>query len=263
MSTYLKFFVLISGILGLYLNVQAGTTYAVVVGISDYQKFQPSKGDLLFASRDAELFYRYLTDPQGRNVPRENVILLTEEEATKSNILAALEIFAQAKPEDQVIFFFSGHGNSGVFLPYESSGIKPLLTHREIKQAFRNSHARLKLCLVDACKSGTIEIKSLPPSEYKEELSATNVIVFLSSLSDELSVEYGRLGQGVFTYFLLKALRGKADRDQDKAITAFELYQYVSKNVRNYSVKFNFQHKEQHPTMYGKFPKDLPLAEYR
>lgn len=240
----------------------AGTTYAVVVGISNYQKFQPGKGDLLFAGRDAELFYRYLTNPQGRNVPRQNVILLTEAEATKTNILKALELFTEAEPDDQVIFFFSGHGNSGVFLPYESSGIKPLLTHQEVKLAFRKSHARLKLCLADACKSGTLEIQSLPPSEGLQELSNTNIIVFLSSLSNQLSVEYGRLGQGVFTYYLLKALRGEADKDNDKDITAFELYQYVNRNVRKYSKQFDPKHKEQIPTMYGKFPKELPLANY-
>ncbi|WP_041341720.1 caspase family protein [Runella slithyformis] len=248
--------------LGLFAAGRAQTTYAVVVGISNYQKFQPGKGDLIFAGRDAELFYRYLTDPRGRNVPRKNVVLLTEAQATKTNILKALELFAEAKPEDQVIFFFSGHGNAGVFLPYESSGIKPLLTHEEVKLAFRKSHARLKLCLADACKSGTLEIQSLPPSESLQELSNTNIIVFLSSLSNQLSVEYGRLGQGVFTYYLLKALRGEADRDNDKSITAFELYQYVSRNVRNYSKQFNPEHTEQIPTMYGKFPKDLPLAAY-
>ncbi|MCE7059229.1 caspase family protein [Dyadobacter sp. CY343] len=238
----------------------AATTYAVVVGISNYQKFQPSNGDLRYASRDAQLFYNYLTKATNELVPRENVILLTDEMATKGNMLAAMEIFSKALPEDRVIFYFSGHGNSGVFLPYESSGYKPVLTHKEVKQRFRESRSELKLCIADACKSGTIEIQNFPASEGIHQASNANVIVFLSSLANQLSAEYVKLGQGVFTFYLLKALNGEADVNEDKQISALELYKYVSLKVRAYSRKNSPELPEQIPTMYGKFPKELPIA---
>ena len=238
----------------------AATTYAVVVGISNYQKFQPNSGDLRYASRDAQLFYNYLTKATNEPVPREQVILLTNEMATKVNILAAMEIFSKARPEDRVIFYFSGHGNSGVFLPYESSGYKPVLTHKEVKQRFRESRSELKLCIADACKSGTIEIQNFPAAEGIHQTSNANVIVFLSSLANQLSAEYTKLGQGVFTFYLLKALNGEADVNQDKQISALELYKYVSLKVRAYSRKNSPEQPEQIPTMYGKFPRDLPIA---
>jgi len=236
------------------------STYAVIVGISNYQKFQAGKGDLFFANRDARLMHSYLTAPDGLKIPKENVILLTDAEATKPNILKALELFEKAKPDDQVIFFFSGHGNKGVFLPYESSGIRPLVTHQEIKQKFRSCRAQQKICIADACMSGTIQIRSFPEEETLSKTDNTNILVFLSSLSNQVSVEYRKLGQGVFTYFLLMALKGAADQDNDRTITALELYQFVSQRVRSYSKQNDPARKEQIPIMFGRFPKDLPIA---
>lgn len=241
----------------------AATTYAVVVGISNYQKFQSTSGDLRYASRDAQLFYNYLTKAKNELVPKENIILLTDEMATKDNILSAMAIFSKAEPQDRVIFYFSGHGNSGVFLPYESSGFKPLLTHKEVKQRFRESRSELKLCIADACKSGTIQIQNFPTGEGIHQGSNSNVIVFLSSLANQLSAEYVKLGQGVFTFYLLKALNGEADSNLDKQISALELYKYVSLKVRAFSRNNSPEQPEQIPTMYGKFPKDLPIAFLR
>ena len=39
------------------------------------------------------------------------------------------------------------------------------------------------------------------------------------------------LGHGVFTYYLLDGLKGKADLDADGIITVDEAYTYVSKKV--------------------------------
>lgn len=262
-STSLRFYATLFSLLW-YFNIKvfSQATYAVVVGVSNYQKFRPLKGDLHFASRDAQLFYSYLTSVNGQKVPKSNVILLLNDMATKPNILNALKLFTKAKTDDQVIFYFSGHGDSGVFLPYETSGIKIFVSHKEVKEAFKNCNARLKLCIADACKSGTIKKQSFPEKDEIQHVLNTNVIVFLSSLANQLSGEYGRLGQGVFTFYLLKALQGEADKNQDQSISALELYQYVNKNVRQYSKKYSPDKKEQIPTMYGRFSKDLILANY-
>ena len=48
---------------------------------------------------------------------------------------------------------------------------------------------------------------------------------------NETSTENDELKHGVFTYFLLEGLRGKADIDTDGIITVDEVYRYVSKEV--------------------------------
>jgi uncharacterized caspase-like protein len=52
-----------------------------------------------------------------------------------------------------------------------------------------------------------------------------------ASDANELSVEKDELKHGVFTYYLLEGLRGKADLDGDGVITVDEIYRYVSMKV--------------------------------
>jgi uncharacterized caspase-like protein len=245
--------------------IYGGTTYAVIVGISNYEQFTPTSGDLRYSDRDAIYFRDYLTSPRGGNIPASQVILLTNNRASKDMIIKALSIFKKAAKEDRVIFYFSGHGNRGIFLPYDTDGAHPVLTYPELKKAFRESNATNKICITDACKGGFMKMKS-----YSDQTSATtpddqlhtnsNVLVFLSCLPQQVSVEYRDLGQGVFTYFLLKALKGEADTDHDNTVTAYELYKYVSENVKDFSLQHHPETDPQTPMMYGKFDKDMPIA---
>lgn len=182
-----------------------GTTYAVIVGVSNYENFSYGKGDLRYSSRDAQLFYNYMVSPNGGKIPINQTILLTDERATKSLIMNALLIFEKANEEDRVIFFFSGHGSNGKFLPYDTDGEMPILTHKELKQAFRQSKAKSKICIADACFAGSIQRKAFP-SAQTDLIDTThnlqnerNVLLFLACLPNQVSVEYKELEQGVFT----------------------------------------------------------------
>jgi hypothetical protein len=61
------------------------STYAVVVGISDYQ--DKDIPDLCFADWDAEAFANFLRSPAGGNVKPENLQLLTNEKATMAQMV--------------------------------------------------------------------------------------------------------------------------------------------------------------------------------
>ncbi len=56
-------------------------------------------------------------------------------------------------------------------------------------------------------------------------------MVLTASRASEVSEEREDLGHGVFTYYLLEGLKGKADLDGDGVITVDEIYTYVSKKV--------------------------------
>ncbi len=62
---------------------------------------------------------------------------------------------------------------------------------------------------------------------------------------NEVSGEDDELRHGVFTYFLLEGLRGKADTDKDGIITVDEIYRYVSREVPRATGQ------EQHPVEKG------------
>lgn len=84
----------------------AAATRAVVVGIDAYLNVKPLKGAVADA-RDIAGALR------ARGVPPEHLRLLTDEQATRANILAAIdEALAVLKSGDLFILTFAGHGAS-------------------------------------------------------------------------------------------------------------------------------------------------------
>ncbi|MBK8485640.1 MAG: caspase family protein [Saprospiraceae bacterium] len=85
-------------------------TYAVVVGISDYQ--DPSIPDLRFADKDAEAFANYLSSDAGGKLDVDHLKVLLNEKATVAQFAIALDwLMEVVKENDQVIIYFSGHGD--------------------------------------------------------------------------------------------------------------------------------------------------------
>jgi len=88
----------------------SGTTYAVVVGISDYQ--DPGIPDLRFADKDAEAFTNYLRSESGGKLDGDHLKVLLNEKATVAQFAIALDwLMEVVKENDQVIIYFSGHGD--------------------------------------------------------------------------------------------------------------------------------------------------------
>lgn len=57
---------------------------------------------------------------------------------------------------------------------------------------------------------------------------------------------------GLFTYYLMKGLRGEADADNDKNITQQELNNYLRQNVTSISRRLD---REQEPQLMSSDPK--------
>ena len=70
-------------------------------------------------------------------------------------------------------------------------------------------------------------------------------MILTASSANEVSAENDRLAHGIFTYFLLEGLRGKADIDGDGIVTVDESYRYVFDKVTTESGQ------EQHPAKIG------------
>ncbi|MEO6691420.1 MAG: hypothetical protein ABIO44_03675, partial [Saprospiraceae bacterium] len=66
-----------------------GKTFAVVVGISDYQ--DKDIPDLRFADKDAEAFANYLRSPSGGSLDGDHLQVLTNQNATAGRIAGALD----------------------------------------------------------------------------------------------------------------------------------------------------------------------------
>ncbi len=247
---------LLSYVLLLQTPVLAATqqTYAVIVGISDYALGQPGKGDLNFADDDARLFANMLQSPAGGSVPAANIMLLTEKQATRANIIKAMTLFRRAAKNDRIIFFFSGHGDQGVLFPYDGApGV--VVLHNDVKLAFRQSNAQTKLLLADACKSGSMYRSSLSKTPVaRAHTLNNNVIVMLSSRANQFSQELAQLKHGAFTYYLVLGASGKADADHNQTVTMRELYVYMRNAIQQAT------YNQQTPVVFGRFSSDMPFA---
>ena len=85
------------------------TKWALVVGINAYPT--PKLSDLAGCVNDAERMRALLVGKFG--FPAQNVLVLTNERATREGILAALQnhLIANAERDDIVVFHYSGHGS--------------------------------------------------------------------------------------------------------------------------------------------------------
>jgi uncharacterized caspase-like protein len=236
-------------------------TYAVVVGIADYQALSLANGDLRYADQDAQQVVSFLQSKSGGSVPSSHIRLLTNRQASLRNIQQALTLFQQAGPADRVIFYFSGHGLPDSFVPYDArpNNSSKMITHHDTKAAFRSSKAGTKLCIADACLSGSmtkqqIKIRNMVQTTARNLSGGNNVAMMLASRSTQRAIEDRRLAGGTFTYFMLRGLTGEGDFDGDHIVTIRELYRYVTANVKRAT------HSRQTPVFYGRFSDNLALS---
>ena len=210
--------------------------YLLSVGIADYPG---ERNDLRLATADAKALYDLFLSNG-----RVNASILTNSNATKENIVAeAKRVFKGANQNDIVVFFFSGHGTGGGFCAYDR-----ILKYSDIRKVFSECKASNKIIFADACLSGKIrQAGKEAPNSLK------NILLFLSSRHNEVSYEIPGMKNSCFTSCLVRSLKGGADADRDKIITAKELFLAVSSGVKKIS------NNKQHPVMWGNFEDQMPV----
>ena len=216
--------------------------YLLSVGISDYPGIQ---NDLRLPHNDAATMqWLYKENKQAKTV------LLMNDKATVSNVKTALKnMAAKATANDNCVLFFSGHGVKGGFVCYDG-----FLTYADVASALSACKSNNKMVFADACFSGAIRDNSGVSAKY--DSWNHNIMLFLSCRSNEVSIETPTMTNGFFTYALQHGLRGGADKNKDRTITAKELFNYVSAKVKKES------NNRQHPVMWGKFPDTMPLIKW-
>lgn len=233
--------------------------YALIVGIASYNHMRSLK----YTDDDAYQLYSFFKSPEGGALPDNQVNILIDDAATKEAILKQMnKVFSQADEDDSVILYISGHGLDGYFVPYDFDGKNNLLSYNDILNAFQGFKAKSKLCITDACHSGSMASKSpwnFAIEEFYQKMGSSDggTAIIMSSKREEVSLEYSGLRQGIFSHYLIKGLKGKADVDQDKYVSLGELFAYVRTQVQNYTVH------AQNPIIVGKYDAEMPIAFVR
>ena len=231
--------------------------WALVVGISTYH----SMPSLDFADDDAYQVYAFLKSPAGGALPDEQIHVLIDESAARKNILDAIhEICSKIGENDVFFFYYSGHGLQDAFLPADFNGFTNKVYHREIIKLLNNTKAKHKIIIADACHSGGMLAaksgKTTGLNRFYSEFqhAAGGIALFSSSKCEEYSMEDKRLRSGIFSYYLLKGINGKADANRDRIVTIAELYSYVAHNVKEYT------QYTQNPMLQGNYDSQMPVA---
>lgn len=234
---------LISFLVALFLCTPlcAQNIYLLSVGISDYWG---DGNDLNLPENDARTV-SYVYEQCG-NATVETLLNSSASCENVKNRMTAL--FSKAGKNDIVVLFFSGHGSPSGFAAYDG-----VLEYGEIREIFSECKSVNKMVFADACFSGKLRVPgNSTPARGKQQ----NVMFFLSSRNDEMSIEAPMMKNGFFTAFLERGLRGGADNDRNRIITAKELFDFVSKGVKEISGD------KQHPVMWGNFSNSMPVIKW-
>lgn len=225
------------------------SAWGLIIGIENYMTL-PS---VQFALKDARLVKRYFEAILG--VPSENILTLLDSEATKGKIEGLIQSYLHMNvdPDTRLFVYFAGHG-----MPSLGGGDAFICTYdadprfiehtgyklEELYADIGNLPLKEAFVFIDSCFSGSSSrsdrmlLTQARPALIKVDsihLTSDKIVSLAASKGDQISSSYQEKEHGLFTYFLLRGLRGPADVDEDKTISAQELYQYVNKEVSRVS----------------------------
>ena len=253
-----------------------GKRWAVVVGISQY-KFLPAQQQLKYAARDAESFAAFLRSPEGGSFDEQSLRVLLDESATARNIRSALGTWLPSKvaESDLVIIYFAGHGvvtesQGGPYLvPHDAepqdlyATALPLEAVASLLQ--KRIPARQVVVLADANHVAQLGGAAAGPASGQNQINQLigrlagdrpGVFTITANRAGEPSAVADKLGggHGVFTYYLVEALKGAANSDGDSVVQADEAFRYLAAAVSRETGG------AQHPQQTGRPGDRLSLA---
>ena len=216
-------------------------SWALLIGINKYDHAPP----LGYARNDADKVAETLRNKLA--FPSENIELLQDADATRSNILAKFLEFASAKvqPNDRIVVFFAGHGFTkeghrgeiGYLVPSDGNteDLSTLLRWDDLTRNAEVVTAKHILFIMDACYGGLAVQRSLAPGSMrfaKDMIKRFSRQVLTAGKADEVVADSGgpREGHSVFTGHLLDAMEGAA-ATVDRVLTANGVMAYVYDRV--------------------------------
>ena len=256
--------------------------YMLAVGISEYINHDLH---LYYAASDAQKMQEFF-QASGKNLfSGVDTVLLRDQTATKENIQFSLkQLLDKVGPADTVLLYFSCHGFTGndgagrktfylapvnVITPDKGSGrntVENGYSWREILDQLAKVDAKHIILMVDHCFAGGVSktLDAAPNTRFQTQTETmraawkNNILVFAASASTEVSYESDDLKQGVFTYYILKALNGGMTPDlyTNDTVLLRALDYWVPQQV-------TAKYAAQHPNLFGLSDADkaVPLAK--
>ena len=211
-----------------------GKKYAIVIGINDYPG---EANDLQYSVADAKSVDDVLLSKYGFSA--ENIQLLTNSECTRTAVYNAVNALKpQLTPQDELVFFYSGHGAKGKAADGDSSNNDQSIVvwngttdadgfafiwDGELKALFNDFPTNRIVFIFDSCASGGMSVLA-------KSGRIVNMACSASGYSYESSTWGG--GHGQFTYYfaIQGMLYANADTKlKDERVTVEEAFDYAKR----------------------------------
>jgi hypothetical protein len=223
--------------------------WGLIIGIEDYNRLPKVE----YARKDALIVRDYFIRILG--IPEENIISLIDQDATKARIEGYLKNYMPKNigKDANLYVYFAGHGMPGVrkgepyLVPYdadtrfiEQTGYKLISFYQDLhKIKVKRVYVFLDSCFSGmASRAAQLLIKGSRPALVHVEnfrMPSNSIISLNATSTGQVSNAYHEKEHGLFTYYLMRALKGEADANDDGWSSVKEVYAYVRNHVRRQS----------------------------
>jgi serine/threonine protein kinase len=227
---------------------------ALVIGVGQYLRADCIEA-LRFAAHDAIALADALADPGLCAFPRDQVLLLTNGDAGRDQLVQRLSRWLpeRARGAELVVIYFAGHGmvqtvgrrEEGFLLPYDADPddvVTRGVAMSDLARWIDGLDARAVVVCLDCCHAGKVlGQRGVGPALAARNLELKPAVLegmagrgrYLIASCDEgqKSFECAEVGHGLFTFHLLRGIAGEADRDGDGRVGIAELFNYVAAAV--------------------------------
>lgn len=232
-------------------SVRHPDTSVIAIGLSSTLTQQiPSR---THASHDAETVAKYFQTLGG--VPVSNIALLTDRKATSAQIEKTLREWlpTHSTKDGIVIIYFSGQAMVSprgeiLLVPYDGTKTPTSLYRLSaLESVLAKLNPRQAILIFDGKTSPVVEQTAKTPITPRWDLDGENTIRLIAVEGLAAGIEDDSHRHGLFTYYLLRGLRGEADTNRDGKVTLGEVSGFVRQKVA-WASKAQFN-KTQRPQM--------------
>ena len=216
-----------------------GDMWLLAIGVDDYAD-NPLYQDLQYAVSDAQRIIDAFKAQEGNRFDNVHTRLITDNEATKQNILYNIDdFFRRAKRNDVAALYVASHGktDNGIYYFFPSDtvftddgkfDIDSVINIEELTHAL--DIPGRKIVMLDTCESGGVDTNRLVHT-----LRNRSTVIFTASQEDEFARESSFYGGGFFTTGMTDGLKGEAAENGVVMINSLENYvaERVSRMSRN------------------------------
>ena len=222
----------------------------VIISIENYVSNESGLPKVKYAINDSEAIKKIFIEVLG--IEEKNIFYYKDDEFTWMVGKMELQYYLKQMSSDTELYiYYAGHGffNEGknYLTAYDTSTINLVETSLSFEDLFLNSFkssgAKSCVAFIDACAEGLssnqrgVEFRGIDMNSTLvcDEFVYRYALYFACS-PKEKSISSDELQHGVWTWFLIQALKGdKKAYDKGKYISTFSLGEYLKDSVCNYT----------------------------